>query len=222
MDIKELFDKAEDGVLTYEQFTEAAKEAGAKFTDLNEGKYVSKEKFEDKLAEKVAEIETLNGTISTRDTDLAELQKRLEEVGVDGEKLAKLTADFDSLNNKYKEEKKSYEAQLQKQAYEFAVKQFANDKKFTSNAAKRDFIQSMLGADLKVENGSIFGAEDFAKQYAENNADAFLVEKAPEPEPDVPKPQFVSTTHGAEDYTPDVTSEFANAFHFAGVRSNED
>lgn len=221
MDIKELFDNAEDGVLNYEQFVEAAKEAGAKFTDLNEGKYVSKKKYEDEITAKASEIETLNGTLSTRDTDLAELQKRLEEVGVDGDKLAQLTADFDSLNNKYKEDKKAYETQLKKQAYEFAVKEFANNKQFTSNAAKRDFIQSMLNADLKVDNGAIFGAEDFAKQYAEANEDAFKVEQPAEPEYEAPKPQFVSTTHGAEDYTPDATSEFVNAFHFAGVRSDD-
>lgn len=221
MDIKELFDKAEDGVLTYEQFTEAAKEAGAKFADLSEGGYVSKKKYEDEINAKSAEIETLNGTLSTRDTDLAELQKKLEESGVNGEQLAKITADFDSLNSKYKEEKKTYEAQLKKQAYEFAVKEFANDKKFTSNAAKRDFIQSMLAQDLKVENGAIFGAEDFAKHYAENNADAFLVEKEPEPVVEAPKPQFVSTTPGAEDYTPDATNEFMTAMNFVGVRADE-
>lgn len=221
MDIKELFDKAEDGALTYEQFTEAAKEAGAKFTDLNEGKYVSKKKYEDEITAKTTEIENLTGTLSTRDTDLAELQKKMEEVGVDGDKLAKLTADFDSLNNKYKEDKKAYESRLQKQAYEFAVKEFANDKKFTSNAAKRDFIQSMLNAELKVENGAIFGAEDFAKQYAESNADAFQVERIVEPEPEAPKPQFISATRGGEDYTPDAASEFMNAMHFSGVRSED-
>ena len=221
MDIKELFDNAEGGTLNYEQFTEAAQQAGAKFTDLSEGGYVSKKKYEDEITARKAEIETLNGTLATRDTDLAELQQRLEEVGVDGDKLAQLTSEFETLNTKYKEEKKSYEAQLKKQAYEYAVKDFANSRKFTSNAAKRDFIQSMLGADLKVDNGNIFGAEDFAKQYAEENADAFVVEQPAEPEPDVPKPQFVTTTPGADDYTPDTTDSFINAMHFTGVRPED-
>ena len=43
MNVKELFDKAENGTLTYEQFLSAAGEA--KFVDLSEGKYVSKQKI---------------------------------------------------------------------------------------------------------------------------------------------------------------------------------
>jgi len=220
MDIKELFDNADNGTLNYEQFVEAAQQAGAKFTDLNEGKYVSKKKYEDELAGKVSEIETLNGTLSTRDTDLAELQKRLEEVGVDGDKLAKLTADFDALKGKYDEESKAYKNQLKKQAYEFAVKEFANGQKFSSNAAKRDFIQSMIAKDLKMEGDNILGALDFVKAYSENNADAFIEDKS-EPEYNATKPQFITQTQGAIDVTPDVTSEFMNAMHFTNIRPDD-
>lgn len=218
MDIKELFDNAEGGMLTYEQFTEAAKEAGAKFTDLNEGKYVSKKKYEDELAGKASEIETLSGTLTTRDTDLAELQKKLEEAGADTDKLASLTSEFDTLKNKYETDAKNYKAQLKKQAYEFAVKEFANGQKFTSNAAKRDFIQSMIAKDLKMEGDSILGATDFVKAYADNNSDAFVPDTPPNDEPETPKPQFVTTTPGAEDITPNVTNDFVNAMHFSGVR----
>ena len=49
MNIKDFFANAEDGKLTYEEFEKAAKEAGAKFADLSEGKYVSKAKYEDDL-----------------------------------------------------------------------------------------------------------------------------------------------------------------------------
>lgn len=217
MDIKELFDKAENGTLTYEQFTEAAKEAGAKFTDLNEGKYVSKRKYEDELAGKASEIETLNGTLTTRDTDLEELKRKLEEAGADTDKLASLTAEFDALKGKYDEDAKNYKAQLKKQAYEFAVKEYANGQKFTSNAAKRDFIQSMIAKDLKMEKDRILGAEDFRQAYGEENADAFVID-TPDPEPDTPKPQFVTTTPGAEDITPNVANDFVSAMHFSGVR----
>ena len=39
MNIKEIFDKAENGTLTFEQFETIAKDGGAKFTDLSEGKF---------------------------------------------------------------------------------------------------------------------------------------------------------------------------------------
>jgi hypothetical protein len=44
VDIKTIFEKAENGTLTLEQFLAAAKEAKAKFVDLSEGEYVSKQK----------------------------------------------------------------------------------------------------------------------------------------------------------------------------------
>lgn len=212
MTIKELFEKAENGTLTYEQFNKLCTDNGIKLADLSEGNYISKQKYEDELNSKVKEIETLNGTISTRDTDLAELKKKLEDAGTDAEKLTALTNDFDGLKTKYDTDVKNYKAQLKKQAYEFAVKEYANGKKFTSNAAKRDFINSMLSKDLKMENDTILGADDFVKVYSENNADAFVTEKKEEPVPNI-----TTSTKATE---PTQESGFTQAFHFMGVRPN--
>ena len=49
MTIKEVFDKAENGTLTWEQFQAAM--GTAKFVDLTEGHYVSKQKYDDEAAE---------------------------------------------------------------------------------------------------------------------------------------------------------------------------
>lgn len=215
MQIKEIFDKAEEGTLTFEQFQKIANDNNVKFADLSEGNYVSKQKYEDELSSKTKEIETLNGTISTRDTDLAELQKKLTEAGTDAEKLSTLTSDFDNLKSKYDNEVKTYKAQLKKQAYEFAVKEFANGQKFTSNAAKRDFISTMIGKDLKMENDTILGADDFVKVYSENNADAFVVETNQEPEH---KPRITDSTQGGE--VP-KGNDFSSIFNFTGVRPHE-
>lgn len=217
MTIEELFKKSESGTLTYDQFHKLAKESGANFTDLGEGKYVSKNKYEDDIKAKDSTIETLNGTITTRDKDLADLKGKLEAAGTDADKLASLTGEFNSLQTKYDNDIKSYQDRLSKQAYEFAVKDFASSKKFTSNAAKRDFINSMIAKELKMDNGKILGADDFVTSYSVDNADAFIVEKA-EPAPETtPKPSFVSPTPGANPPA-DNTGGFANAFHFTGVR----
>ena len=45
MTIQEVFAKAENGTLTWEQFQTAM--GGAKFVDLTEGNYVSKQKYDD-------------------------------------------------------------------------------------------------------------------------------------------------------------------------------
>ena len=217
MNVKELFDQAEGGVLTYEQFASLAKANDVKLVDLNEGAYVSKNKYESELEAKAKEIATLNGTITTRDTDLEALKKQLEAAGADAGKLGELTTQFQELQSKYDNDSKAYKKQLSQQAYEFAVKEYAGTKTFSSQAAKRDFIQSMIAKQLKMENNQILGADDFVKVYTEANQDAFVV-----PEEDYQddfKPQFVQPTQGGEDpHTSDPTGGFLNAFNFTPVR----
>ena len=219
-DLKELFEQAEDGMLSYEQFIDALKNNNVKLVDLNEGGYVSKAKFESELEAKAKEIETLNGTISTRDVDLDALQKKLAEAGADSSKLGELNSQFEELKGKYEADTKSYKDQLKKQAYEFAVREYAGKQNFSSQAAKRDFIQSMIAKQLKMEGDSILGADDFVKVYTESNADAFITEAdyGDNDDYEAPRPQFVSSTPGAEDlHTPDPTGGFLNAMHFTPI-----
>ena len=218
MTVKELFDKAENGTLTWEQFQAAMGEA--KFVDLNEGNYVSKQKYTDELAQRDTRITSLNDTLSARDTDLANLQQTLKDAG-DVESLKKASQDLADLQKRYDRETKDYQKQLAKQAYEFAVKEFANSKNFTSSAAKRDFTRALLEKDLKLENDKIIGAEDFVQMYQTENADAFVVENPNNPTPpEPPKPQFVNPTQGSEPASTEK-NPFAEAFHFTGVRPIE-
>ena len=219
MNIKELFEKAENGVLTFDQFEALAKAGNAKFADLNEGNYVSKGKYTSDLAAKDDQIKALGETISTRDTDLTDLKAKLEAAGADTGKLAELTNQLQDLQGKYTAETKQYEEKLSKQAYEFAVKEFANSKKFTSEAAKRDFTRQMIAENLKFKDDKILGAEDFVTAYTESNKEAFVVEN-PDPTPDpapAPLPHFVGSTPGGNP-TPAESNAFAEAFHFTGVR----
>lgn len=213
--IKKIFEGA-DG-LSYEAFMQKANDAGIKFANLSEGNYVSKKKYDDDISAKDVQIADLNTTISARDSDLANIQQQLEQAGADQTKLAQLSSDMTNLQSKYDNEVKQYKSKLAKQAYEFAVKEFANGKKFTSNAAKRDFINSMIAKELKMDNDKILGADDFVTAYSADNADAFVVDK-PEPEPTPqPKPKFVDPTSG-----PDPAAggnEFS--FNFTGVRAKE-
>lgn len=220
MTIKELFEKAENGTLTWETFESAMKANKAKFVDLNEGNYVSKQKYDDDISSKTKEIDTLNTTISTRDADLAKLKDQLKDAGTDSEKLTTVTNDLSNLQTKYNEDIKNYKAQLAKQAYEFAVKDYANGKEFTSGAAKRDFVRSMIAKELKMDNGVILGADDFVTAYSKDNADAFKEAKDPEPTPEKPKPSFINPTPGGAP-APTDSNDFTKAFHFTGVRKQE-
>lgn len=214
--LKELFEKAENGMLTHNQFVAACKEAGLKLVDISTGDYVSKKKYDDELAAKDNQISTLNTTISQRDEDLNGLKVKLADAGNDVEKLTQLSNDFNSLQGKYDADIKNYQTQLAKQAYEFAVKEFAGSKKFTSNAAKRDFVNSMIAKELKMDGDKILGADDFVTAYSADNADAFVVE-VDEPDYEQELPQFVGSTKGTE--APEDNGGFK--FNFTGVRAHD-
>lgn len=181
MTVKELFEKADGGTLTWEQFQTAA--GDAKFVDLSEGHYVSKQKYDAELAQRDTRINDLTATISTRDKDLAVLQQTMKDAG-DLDALKQASKDLADLQKRYDTETKDYQGKLKKQEYEFAVREFASGKNFTSNAAKRDFIQSMIAKNLNMEDGRIIGAEDFVQVYSKDNKDAFVQKESP-------KPQFV-------------------------------
>ena len=213
MTIKELFDKAENGILTYEQFVAAMGEA--KFVDLSEGKYVDKQKYSDDLATRDTRIDTLNKTITSRDNDLANLQNQLKEAGTDTAKLEELSRNFTELQGKYDKDTKAYQKQLRDQAYKYAVNDFANQQKFTSNAAKRDFVNSMMAKNLQMENDTIIGATDFMGVYAKENADAFVTNNDSHGNG---KPHFSTGGTGGNEGG-DGNTPFQ--FNFTGVRPHE-
>ena len=194
MNIKEIFDKAttENKALTYEEFEKLAKDNKAKFADLSEGKYVDRQKYEDDLAKRGTEIDTLNETIKTRDADLSDLQTKLQNAGNDATKLEELSNSLTELQGKYDKDTTELQNRLSAQSYEFAVRDFAGRQKFSSNAAKRDFIESLVKKGLPMENGSIMGADDYLKAYAKDNGDAFLKDT---PKTD-PAPTFAGPASG--------------------------
>lgn len=200
MEVKEIFEGNE--TLTLEQFNEIATSKGAKFVDLSAGGYVSERKFNSEIASKDKQIESLNETIAQRDTDLEAVKTQLAEAGNDAEKLSEVSNQLSTLQSKYDEDTKAFQNQLSQQAREFAVKEYASTKQFTSSAAKRDYIEQMLKAeDVKFnKKGQLVGMEDFDTEYSTDNADAFVIEKSPEPEvtPEPPKPSFAASTPGTE------------------------
>ena len=218
MNIKEIFDKAENGTLTFEQFEEISKQSNVKFADLSEGKYVSKSKYDDDLGSKDSSITQLNDTIAQRDKDLADLQAKLKEAGTDTSKLAELQTSFDTLQNKYTTDMQAYQEKLAEQKYDFAIKEYANSLEFSSQAAKRDFIREMKAENLKMKEDAIIGADDFKKVYEEKNTDAFVTKTEPtQPTTNnASKPQFVSSTPGT---TPPKTPSLTELMMAANEQS---
>lgn len=219
--LKELFG---EGPLTFEEFAKRVNEKGYKLADLATGKYVDKRKHEDEISAKDSAIEDLKGQIKTRNDDIKGLKEKLAGEGDNANKLADMTAQLEKLQGDYDTAKKEYESRIGKQSYEFAVREFANEQKFTSNAAKKQFINEMVSENLKMKDGTIIGADDFMKVYKESNADSFVVEPETPPEPEQGqqgsefKPTFVQPTAPTP---PANDNPFANAFNFTGVRPHE-
>ena len=200
--------------LTFDQLKAKVEAKGLKLADLSTGNYVAKKKYDDDVTSRDTQITELKGQITTRDKDLSALKKQLESTDTDSQtKLSDLTAKLTKLQGDYDTSKKDYEARLSKQAYEFAVKEYAGSKKFTSTAAKRDFENQLIAKELKMENGKIIGADDFEKSYREANSDAFVVEN-PEPEPKQ-EPTFPTFIQPSPAGTPaQETNPFLAAFNF--------
>ena len=192
--LKELFEQAEGGTLTYDQFNKAVKNSGYKIADLSKGDYVAKKKYEDDLSTKDSIIADLNATIDTNKSDLQSFKEKLDKAGTDSTTIENLSNDLQALQKKYEADTKAYQDKLQSQAYEFAVNEYSNTLSFTSEAAKREFRRAMKEKNLPMENGNIMGAQDYMTEYAKTNADSFVQAKAPEP-PANDKPKFASGTN---------------------------
>ena len=164
--------------LTFDDFVSKVTGKGIKLADLSTGNYVDKKKYEDAVSTKDTSINDLQKQLKERDTDLKNLQAQLSDGTKDNEtKVSELTGQLTKLQDDYKNAKKDYEDKLSAQAYNFAVREYAGGRKFTSEAAKRDFINEMLSAKLSMKDNAIIGATDFEATYKANNADAFVVEQ---------------------------------------------
>lgn len=213
--LKELFKAAENGSLTYEQLESGCKEKGIKVVNLSDGNYVSRRKYEDDLKAKDTTIDTLKTNLETRDSDISKLKDDLEKNKDDAQKAVDLSKQLADWQTKYKTETDNLNAQLKKQAKDFAVRDFVGAKKFTSNAAKRDFTNYLMEKELDVQDGKIIGGEDYLTAYTKDNADAFVVDA---PKDSSKQPAFVKSTNGAESIT---KSSGAFNFNFTGVRKHD-
>lgn len=137
--------------------------------------------------------------IATRDNDLKSLQEQLKDAGVDKTKLAELTTQLETLQNTYETAKSDYAKQLAAQKYEFLVKDCVNSIKFSSNSAKKAFLNDVMAKNLPVEGDKILGFEDFVNAYKEQDADAFIVENNNNDNVDnKPKPHFTGKSNNID------------------------
>lgn len=176
--LKALF---KDGALTYDQLLEAVNEAKLNVVNIADGSYISKTKFDDKVAALNQQVKDLQGQVSQRDADLSDLSEKLTAAQADAGKLSEVQSSLTGLQSKYEADKQEWEHKNAQQAYEFMVRERANGLKFTSAAAKRDFIREANGKEFKVDGESLLGYDEFVTKYKADNPGAMVEEKPEAP-----------------------------------------
>ena len=151
-------------LLGRELFEQVKEKLGDHTLIMNDGKYISKQKFDD-----------LNN-------DKKDLQKQLEEANTKISDLSKVdTADLqkeiDNWKQKYETDTQELNNKISKREYEYVVNDLVRDIKFSSESAKKSFVRELSEKELKLENGKLLGFDDYKKEYEEKDPSAFFVEE---------------------------------------------
>lgn len=163
-----------------------------RFADLSEGGYISRSKYDDKVNGLTQQVTDLQGQLTQRDTDLEGLNAQLTAAQADAGQLAEAQKQLTALQSKYDKDSKAWEQKNAQQAYEYAIRSKANELKFTSAAAKKDFIREAIAAQFKQDGETLMGYTDFVTKYQESDPGAFVVETPPaDPKPGDPAPTIV-------------------------------
>ena len=181
-----------DEALTYDQLAAKVAEGKLNVVNIADGSYVSRNKFDDTVNGLKSQVTDLQGQIAQRDTDLAGLNEQLTAAQADAGQLAEAQKQLSALQSKYDKDSKAWEAKNAQQAYEYAVRNKANELKFTSAAAKKDFIREAIAQGFKQDGDTLMGYTDFVQKYQENDPGAFVADKPPkDPDPNDPAPTIV-------------------------------
>lgn len=132
------------------------------------------------------------------ETQLTEANSKIEgfkEIDID-----KIRAEVDEWKEKYETDTKNLKDSLTQKDYDYKVNELTNNLRFSSNSAKRTFIEDLKEKGLKLENNNLLGFDDFVKSYQETDPEAFIQESPAEAE--------VFTSTGGE-HTEDTSDEDA-------------
>ena len=145
------------------------------------------EKLQSKLADTESREKSLKEQYDTdilkRDTDLKDLQEKLKAGEGNEATLKSLQEQLSALQTTYDTEKPQYQEKLKQQEYDFLVRESANNLKFSSNGAKKQFLADVKEAGLAVKDGTLLGFSEYVDKYKELDAGAFLTETPVEKPP---------------------------------------
>lgn len=147
---------------------EVKKEYEEKELIINDGTYIPKSKF-DNLNEQKKDLEM----------KLKETNDKVQELSkVDTDELKK---QIENLQKKYEEDTKELNDKYEAREYDIKINDYAKNLKFSSNSARKSFMNDLKAKELKFEDDKLVGFDDFVNSYKESDPDAFIEEKKEEP-----------------------------------------
>lgn len=165
---EELYSQVNEKVTSYNS-DEKNKNNQVKIGNLGSGNYVGKDKFDAK--------ETEISGLKQQLTDANATIKSYEDMDI--EAIKQSAKDWET---KYNTDTQALQDKLAKKDYESVVNSKISGLKFSSEGARKSFVNDLLAKELKLEKGNILGFDDFVTSYKETDPKAF--------ESDTPKPQF--------------------------------
>lgn len=157
---------------------------GLKVEGLENG--LPKSVIDEIMAEYGQDFKQKDEQIETLTTEKEGIKKQLEEANnqiqsfkdVNVEDLNNQIKDWE---NKYNQDTENLKNELSKKDYDYKLKDLTNRLKFSSNGAKRAFLEDLKEKGLEFnEEGVLVGFDDFKKSYEETDPDAFYQEEEKE------------------------------------------
>ena len=147
--------------------------------EIPEGK---SEELTKKVAENYKTVAEHDNKVKKLEEDRDKWKKDAEEAqetlkGMDGKSLEDITKDRDKWKTEAENREKKYKEQIAQRDYSDAVTKAVETLKFSSNAAKKQFISDITADPLKLKDGKLLGFDDYVKSYKESDASAFVDEE---------------------------------------------
>lgn len=133
-----------------------------------------------------ASVQEKDKQIETLKTEKDGINKQLEDANNKIQSFKDI--DVDNLNTqikewetKYNQDTENLKNELSKKDYDYKLKDLISTIKFSSNGAKRAFLEDLKNQELKFDDkGTLVGFDDFKKSYEETDPNIFMKESQTE------------------------------------------
>lgn len=119
-----------------------------------------------------------NQEIETLKTELTGIKSQLNDANtqIQGFKdmdIEGIKKSADEWKTKYESDTAALKQEMEKKEYDFNIEKFISSYEFTSDFAKKAFVEEFKAKEFKVEEGKFLGADDFIKGFKETNKGVF-------------------------------------------------